>query len=131
MGRCISHAFRRGFTLVELLVVVGIIALLVAILLPVLTKAQETAKAVACGSNLRQVYFAFLQYANENHGIVPPNRQYGAPGWDYYWKILGERGYLGMGRPYAGAANGPHYPMLECPADYPVPMRFSGPTDPV
>ena len=67
-----SHAHRtRGFTLVELLVVIGIIALLISILLPSLNRARETANRVKCGSNMRQVGQAMLLYANENHGRFP------------------------------------------------------------
>jgi prepilin-type N-terminal cleavage/methylation domain-containing protein len=67
-----SHAHRtRGFTLVELLVVIGIIALLISILLPSLNRARETANRVKCGSNMRQVGQAMLLYANENRGRFP------------------------------------------------------------
>ncbi|HEV8604055.1 MAG TPA: prepilin-type N-terminal cleavage/methylation domain-containing protein [Tepidisphaeraceae bacterium] len=64
---------RRAFTLVELLVVIAIIALLIAILLPVLSKAKENARAVACQSNQRQLAAAFLLFAQDNKGQLPGN----------------------------------------------------------
>lgn len=60
-----------GFTLVELLVVIGIIALLIAILLPTLTRARESAKTVASLSNLRQLGTGLVMYVNENKGAYP------------------------------------------------------------
>src|SRR5437763_14496097 len=62
---------REGFTLVELLVVIGIIALLIGILLPALNKARESARRVACISNMRQIAAAVLSFANEHQGFVP------------------------------------------------------------
>jgi prepilin-type N-terminal cleavage/methylation domain-containing protein/prepilin-type processing-associated H-X9-DG protein len=62
---------RNGFTLVELLVVIGIIAVLIAILLPVLQKAREQARQVVCASNQHQICMAVLAYATQNAGWLP------------------------------------------------------------
>ncbi len=60
-----------GFTLVELLVVIGIVALLIALLMPALRKARHAAQLISCSSNLRQIGLAFMQYSNNNRGVWP------------------------------------------------------------
>src|SRR5256885_15316242 len=70
-GNARAFTIARAFTLVELLVVIGIIALLLAILLPVVSRARESANRVACLSNLRQLATAALGYAGENHQRLP------------------------------------------------------------
>lgn len=73
---------RSAFTLVELLVVVGIIAVLIGILIPTLGKARAAARNVASASDLRQLSSAYLMYAQANHGVLLPG----------FWpdKILGK-----------------------------------------
>ena len=62
---------RRGFTLIELLVVVAIIALLIAILLPSLSRARELANRSACAANARGVMQSCVVYAAENNDLFP------------------------------------------------------------
>ena len=72
-SRCLlGRARGSAFTLVELLVVVGIIAVLISLLLPSLTAAREQARTVACLSNLRQIGLAAAIYTAETKGYVLP-----------------------------------------------------------
>jgi prepilin-type N-terminal cleavage/methylation domain-containing protein/prepilin-type processing-associated H-X9-DG protein len=70
-GAKVTCRRRRGFTLVELLVVIGLTVLLVSILFPAVNSAREKANAAACASNLRQLYTAVLMFACDHDGGLP------------------------------------------------------------
>ena len=119
----------RGFSLVEILVVIGIIAVLIALLLPVLTMAQAAARSTACQSNLRQLGQALMMYANTNGGwLIPVVADAGEPG-----------GVRGMGTLLPPSQRWPavvfkfHVPDVETdnPADYcPPVVRCPADVDP-
>ena len=87
---------KKGFTLVELLVVIGIIALLISILLPALGRAQDQARRILCLNNHKQLILATRMYADDWKGSLPfvnsNSRETGgwtAPGW-LYWAVRGK-----------------------------------------
>lgn len=108
----------RAFTLVELLVVIGIIGLLISILLPTLNQSRAKGQTVACASNMRQVGLAFAMYAHDNAGRLP----YAAV---YIEKTGADPEYLAWDRDlsrYLGRKGGydahvENMRVLECPAD--------------
>jgi len=87
---------RGGFTLVELLVVIGIIALLISILLPSLAKARQQANLIYCQANLKQIGQLVMLYTTANNGYMPPemgwitnpNGGESEYGWPFTWAEL-------------------------------------------
>ncbi|WP_428937556.1 type II secretion system protein [Fontivita pretiosa] len=82
--RALTALRSPAFTLVELLVVIGIIAVLISVLLPALGRARASAQAVTCRSNLRQLVLATTMFANEHDGYLPKPGNNGGPrmlGW--------------------------------------------------
>jgi prepilin-type N-terminal cleavage/methylation domain-containing protein len=90
---------RSGFTLVELLVVIAIIALLIAMLLPALNKARETANRVKCSSNLRQLSQAIVMYAGDNKGQYPRVRHFPGVIPSFFTGFLRDSGFGPTGEP--------------------------------
>lgn len=104
----------RGFTFVELLVVLGIVVLLMAIVLPGIAAAREQGRIVLCTANVRQVTHALLGFAAENGRRFPPNVNSPAPG--RYWFDRARAGQFLLG-PGAAAGEKPSGGVLACPAD--------------
>ena len=74
-----------GFTLIELLVVIAIIAILAALLLPVLAHAKTRTQATYCMNNLRNIMLAWKMYPDDNRGWLPPNEDNQTGGWVRGW----------------------------------------------
>ena len=120
----------RAFTLVELLVVIGIIALLVAILLPALNRARSQAQRVVCESNLRQLGIAWLGYVQDNKGWLPRAAPYSGSGrapsnMDWVWW---QTSYLNTNNTARDVYNSPILRYLGIPYDT---ANKPNPNDPI
>ena len=111
----ISRTNRRGFTLTELVVVLGLIAVLVSLLLPVVGRARAAAQAAACLSNIRQMGMAWTVYVSENRGRLLDYQSYNPAQPERAY-----RGYwTGMLDDYKVGGNA-----VLCPAaDEPIPFK--------
>ena len=110
MEHRISQGKSRAFTLIELLVVVAIIAILVAILVPSLSRARQQAYRVKCAANLKALGMGLMYYADDNNDYMPDMR--GAAGPPGYWAEQIGR-YVKIKRSKVGSRNG----LLRCPSD--------------
>jgi len=81
---------KKGFTLVELLVVIAVIALLMSILMPALRKAKDHAMRVICGNHIRQIVMALTIYGDKYGGKIPRTDFMGWWPWDGEYNIINE-----------------------------------------
>jgi len=109
-----AKKLRTGFSLVELLVVISIIALLISILMPALGKARSIAMRTGCAHNLKQIYLAVYFYLDGNEDTFPCADDPLPAG---YWLWMG-RGWRGFVEPYLGGNINVNNPsVLFCPQD--------------
>lgn len=107
----------KGFTLVELLVVIGIIALLISILLPALNKVRQSASQLQCSSNMRQVAMSIIMYTNAHKGTLPYQGDWGTnyKGRDYPGLPIEQVIAIGLGQKPDASGNYPRVKAMLCP----------------
>lgn len=112
MDMCRRNSLSRGFTLLELLVVIGIMLVLAALLLPVMSQAKARAKQTSCLNNLKQINLAVRTYADDfKDKVAPPPRFYtSVETWFRYKELVAS---------YAGRSETPKPSdkLFSCPAD--------------
>ena len=104
----------RAFTLMELLVVIAIIAILAALLVPVLSRAKAAAKRSECTSNLRQIVIGIHLYAVDHDDTLPSVAITNGMPWSFQWRFFKEltKGYEGLTGPSTSNDK-----LFACPAD--------------
>src|SRR5713226_3138242 len=103
-----SEGQRRGFTLIELLVVVAIIAILAAILFPVFAQAREKARQTACVSNMKQLGYGIVMYAQDYDETLPYGYMYSADRKVWWWWQDSIRPYVKNEAVYTCPSASPH-----------------------
>lgn len=100
---------KRAFTLVELLVVIGVIAVLISLLLPALNRARASARSVKCMANLRQIGVGYQMYRNDNNNWFPPVNSFVSYNAQGTSKVYGIYNAIGpyLGRPEWGGLGEP------------------------
>jgi prepilin-type N-terminal cleavage/methylation domain-containing protein/prepilin-type processing-associated H-X9-DG protein len=129
--RIIHRSEARGFTLVELLVVISIVAMLIAILLPALARSRDTGRLSVSKSQERQIALAMINYSMDNKGWVPLVQTPGAGYGEFAWMFLLSEYLNGPPKSemmpiYATPQNGPNWvksptqmiKVLQCPSTY-------------
>jgi len=115
-----AKSFGRAFTLIELLVVIAIIAILAALLLPVLSKAKQRAWTTNCNSNLHQIGLGMNMFADDNNELYPES------GSTIYWGAIdpttGKASWMEQIFSYVGNTNA-----YNCPGNVQLPAAEQGP----
>ena len=123
MPRSSRRSSRSAFSLVELLVVIGIIAILIGLLMPALQRARMQARTVACLSNQRTIGQAMLIYANDNRGwLFPPGRGLDVPIAERWFRFVIK--YPPPLDQTSLESKDWTPPILLCPADDPEPVYY-------
>lgn len=111
-----NHLLRKGFTLIEILVVISIISLLAAILFPVFARARENARRASCTSNLKQIGLGIMMYSQDYDETFPPGAYTDGSGNKIIWRSLVQ--------PYVKSTQLFQCPSLQVQLDHGIPDSY-------